>query len=66
MYNKVGLTIKTIKTSKEDQVVKLDRDSIALTTWNCSYNNRTETIPLFFKSNLRMLFTAAQVRSSKG
>ena len=38
MYNKVGLPTKTIKTSKEDQVVKLDTDSLAHTQWNCKYH----------------------------
>ena len=38
MYNKVGLPTKTIKTSKEDQVVKLDTDSLAHTKWNCKYH----------------------------
>ena len=38
MYNKVGLPTKTIKTSKEDQVVKLDTDSLAYTQWNCKYH----------------------------
>ena len=38
MYNKVGLPTKTIKTSKEDQVVKLDTDSLAHTRWNCKYH----------------------------
>ena len=35
MYNRVGLPTKTIKTSKEDQVMKLDTDSLAHTQWNC-------------------------------
>ena len=38
MYNKVGLPTKTIKTSKEDQVVKLDTNSLAHTQWNCKYH----------------------------
>ena len=38
MYNKVGLPTKTIKTSKEDQVMKLDTDSLAHTQWNCKYH----------------------------
>ena len=38
MYNKVGLPTKTIKTSKEDQVMKLDTDSLAHTRWNCKYH----------------------------
>ena len=38
MYNRVGLPTKTIKTSKEDQVVKLDTDSLAHTQWNCKYH----------------------------
>ena len=38
MYNKVGLPTETIKTSKEDQVVKLDTDSLAHTQWNCKYH----------------------------
>ena len=38
IYNKVGLPTKTIKTSKEDQVVKLDTDSLAHTRWNCKYH----------------------------
>ena len=37
MYNKVGLPTKTIKTSKEDQVEKLDTNSLAHTQWNCKY-----------------------------
>ena len=37
MYNKVGLPTKQ-KTSKEDQVVKLDTDSLAHTQWNCKYH----------------------------
>ena len=38
MYNRVGLPTKTIKTSKEDQVMKLDTDSLAHTQWNCKYH----------------------------
>ena len=38
MYNKVGLPTKTIKTSKEDQVVKLDTNSLAHTQWDCKYH----------------------------
>ena len=38
MYNRVGLPTKTIKTSKEDQVMKLDTDSLAHTRWNCKYH----------------------------
>ena len=38
MYNKFGLPTKTIKTSKEDQVVKLDTNSLAHTQWNCKYH----------------------------
>ena len=38
MYNRVGLPTKTIKTSKEDQVVKLDTNSLAHTQWNCKYH----------------------------
>ena len=38
MYNKDGLPTKTIKTSKEDQVMKLDTDSLAHTRWNCKYH----------------------------
>ena len=38
MYNKDGLPTKTIKTSKEDQVVKLDTNSLAHTQWNCKYH----------------------------
>ena len=38
MHNKVGLPTKTIKTSKEDQVVKLDTNSLAHTQWNCKYH----------------------------
>ena len=38
MYNKVGLPTKQNNTSKEDQVVKLDTDSLAHTRWNCKYH----------------------------
>ena len=38
MYNKVGLQTKRNNTSKEDQVVKLDTDSLAHTQWNCKYH----------------------------
>ena len=38
MYNRVGLPTKTIKISKEDQVMKLDTDSLAHTQWNCKYH----------------------------
>ena len=38
MYNRVGLPTKTIKTSKEDQVMKLDTDSLAHTQWTCKYH----------------------------
>ena len=38
MYNRVGLPTKTIKTSKEDQDMKLDTDSLAHTQWNCKYH----------------------------
>ena len=37
MYNRVGLPTKQ-KTSKEDQVLKLDIDSLAHTRWNCKYH----------------------------
>jgi len=37
MYNGDGLPTKQ-KTSKEDQVVKLDTDSLAHTQWNCKYH----------------------------
>ena len=37
IYNEEGLPTE-IKKSKEDQVVKLDNDSLAHTQWNCKYH----------------------------
>ena len=38
VYNRVGLPTNKIKKPREDQVVKLDTDSLAHTQWNCKYH----------------------------